>query len=89
MLHLKLELVESQGELVCFCVDDRPDRIVGSGTEIGIGTSNESLRILPSLGCARAISLGFRPDATGRVLGVRGVATVGGAPGLRMTLLVL
>ena len=89
MLHLKLELVESQGELVCFCVDDRPDRIMGSGTEIGIGASDESLLILPSLGCARAISLGVRPDATGRALGVRGVATAGGAPGLRLALLVL
>ena len=49
-LHLKLELVESQGELLCFCVEERLGRRAGLGIEICIGPLDGSQCVLPPLG---------------------------------------
>ena len=49
-LYLGLELVKGQGELLGFCVEERPDRSVGSGIKFRIGAIDGSLCILHALG---------------------------------------
>ena len=46
-LHLKLELVESQGELLCVGVKEGPGQSVGSWIEICIGSIDGPPCILP------------------------------------------
>ena len=77
-LNLGLELVKGQGGLLCFGVEERPDRRVGSGIEIRIGAIEGSLRVLHGLGCARALSLGLYPDTTDRAPGFCGFAATDG-----------
>ena len=86
-LYLGLELVKGQGELLCFGVEERPDRSVGSGIEFRIGAIDGTLRVLPWLGCARVLSLGLHPDATDRAPGFCWVAAADGFLCLRLDLL--
>ena len=88
-LYLGLELVKGQGELLCFGVEERPDRSLGSGMEIHIGANDGSLRVLNWLGCALVLSLGLPPDTTDRAPGFCGVAAADGFLGLLLALLKL
>ena len=49
-MHHELELVESQGQWVCFGVEEWPGRGLGFGIEFCIGYINGSLYVLPPLG---------------------------------------
>ena len=86
-LYLGLELVKGQGELLCFCVEERPDWNVGLGVEIRIGAFDGSLRVLHWLGCARVLSLGFLPVTIDRPPWFCGVAAVDGVLCLLLDLL--
>ena len=46
-MHHKLELVESQGQWLCFGLEEGPGRGVGFGIEFRIGYINGSLYVLP------------------------------------------
>ena len=86
-LNLGLELVKGQGELLGFCVEEQPDRIVGPGIEVRIGAIKGSLRVLPWLCCAQALSLGLPPNTTHRAPGFCGVAAADGVLCLPLGLL--
>ena len=87
-LHLALELVESQGELLCVGVKEGPDRSVGPGIETCIGFIKGPLCIFPPLVYVGARPLGLRPDATSLAPGAHGLVEAYGPMGLLLALLV-
>ena len=87
LLNLGLELVKGQGELLCFCVEERPDRSVGSGIKLRMGAIDGVRRVLLWLDCALVLSQGLPPGTTDRAPGFCGVAAADGSLCLLLDLL--
>ena len=81
-LSIQQCLVKGPGDLLCFGVEERPDRSEGSGIGIRTGALNGARWVLLGLGCARVL-----PGTTDRALGYCGVAAADGSLYLLLDLL--